>query len=131
MGSLKRMMLISIGTISITLGIIGIILPLIPTTPLLLLGAACWVRGSDRLHRRLLNNRWLGTYIKQYQDGLGIPFKTKVYVISIMWLSIGFSAIFIVPFIWAKILLFVIAGSITWYICSIKTLRRDESMANL
>jgi uncharacterized protein len=125
MSSFKKSMLTIIGTISILVGIVGIIIPLIPTTPLLLLGAACWFRASKKLHHRLINNKWLGPYIRQYQDGLGIPFKTKVYVISIMWISISISAFFIIPIVWAKILLFLIAASITWYISSIKTLKTE------
>lgn len=127
MARFKKGILLSIGTISVVLGIIGIIIPLIPTTPLLLLGAACWFRTSKKLHHWLVNNKWLGPYIKQYQDGLGIPLKTKLFVITIMWISISFSAILIVPIFWVKILLFLVAGCITCYISSIKTLRKNES----
>jgi uncharacterized protein len=131
MNSFKKAMLTSIGTISVVLGIIGVIIPLIPTTPLLLLGAACWFRASKRLHHWLLSNKWLGPYIKQYQDGLGIPLITKMYVITIMWISISVSALLIVPIIWVKIILFIIAGCITWYICSIKTLKKEGSVSEL
>jgi uncharacterized protein len=73
-GKLVRAVLIATGSLSVGLGVVGIVLPLLPTTPFLLLAAACYLRSSRRLHRWLLGNRVVGGYIRRYLDGKGRPF---------------------------------------------------------
>ncbi|GAA0498432.1 hypothetical protein GCM10008986_26920 [Salinibacillus aidingensis] len=121
MSSLKKLLLIIGGTLSLALGVIGIVLPLIPTTPLLLLAAACYVRSSERLYLWLINNKWFGPYIRDYRAGKGIPLKAKIMGVSLIWISIGYTVIFVVPLIAVKILLVLIAGYFTWFILHIKT----------
>lgn len=86
-----RILLVVAGTLSLALGIIGIFLPLLPTTPFLLLASACYVRGSERLHRWLLNQGRLGAYIRRYEDGQGIPLRGKVLAMLMMWPSIAYA----------------------------------------
>ena len=62
-----------VGIISLILGSIGIVLPVLPTTPFLLLSAACFAKSSKRFYNWLMNNRILGTFIKNYKEGLGMP----------------------------------------------------------
>ena len=69
---LKKYLWILGGTVCVALGILGIFLPILPTTPFLLLAAYCYTRGSARLYNRLLNRSWLGGYIRNYREGLGI-----------------------------------------------------------
>ncbi|MTI67169.1 MAG: DUF454 domain-containing protein [Firmicutes bacterium] len=121
---LKKIILIILGSISIALGIIGIFLPLLPTTPLLLLGASCYVKSSNSLYNWLINNKYLGSYIKNYRLGRGIPKKTKIIAISTLWLTIGYSAIFIVPLLLIKILLFFIAIGVTIHLLTIPTYKK-------
>jgi len=90
-----RALLLVAGTISLTLGAIGIILPILPTTPFLLLSAACYLRSSERMHKWLLGNRWFGEYIRNYQEGRGIQMKTKIAAITLLWGMIIFSAFFV------------------------------------
>jgi len=89
-----KILLITAGTISLALGAIGVFLPIVPTTPFLLLAAACYFRSSKRMHRWLLNNKWLGEYIRNYQEGRGIPLKTKIAALTLLWVTIGFSTVF-------------------------------------
>lgn len=124
MKSITKVLLIIIGTISLVLGIIGIILPLLPTTPFLLLSATCYFRSSERFYNWLLNNRYLGEYIRNYREGRGIPLRTKVIAISLLWLTISYSAIFIVPIVYVKVLLFLIAIGVTIHLLKIKTLTK-------
>jgi len=113
------------GTISLILGTIGIFLPLLPTTPLLLLAAACYMRSSERLHKWLLNNRWFGKYIKNYQAGHGIPLKTKVVAISVLWLAIIYSAFFVVSEVLvAQLALLVIATGVSVHLIRLPTFKK-------
>ncbi len=81
-----------IGVVALGLGILGIFLPLLPTTPFLLLASACFARGSTRMHNWLLNNKVFGKYIRDFEQGKGIPLKGKVVAVSMLWLSLGYAA---------------------------------------
>ncbi len=119
---LVRWGLISAGTFFVVLGFLGILIPLLPTTPFLLLAAACYARGSRRFYDWLLNNRLFGKYIKDYIAGRGISFRTKVLSISLLWLTIGYSTLFVMPLFFGKIVLVLIAVTVTIHILKIKTL---------
>lgn len=120
---LLKVFLIVIGSLALALGVIGIFLPLLPTTPLLLLAAACYVRSSEKLYQWLINNKWFGKYIENFRSGKGIPLKAKVIGITVLWLTIGYTVIFVVPLYAVKVLLILIATFFTWYILSFKTLK--------
>jgi len=77
-----------IGTIAVALAILGVFLPLLPTTPFLLLASACYARGSKRMHAWLLGNKVFGAYLKDFEDGRGIPLRGKIVALSLMWISI-------------------------------------------
>lgn len=121
--SLIRKVLIVAGTLFVGLGIVGIFLPILPTTPFLLLAAACYARSSERFYRWLLNHRWFGKYIRTYQEGKGIPVKAKALSISLIWLTIFSSVIFVVHPLIVRIILIVIAIGVTIYLLSLPTLR--------
>jgi uncharacterized membrane protein YbaN (DUF454 family) len=74
------------------LGILGAVLPLLPATPFLLLASACFVRGSSRLHRWLMQNRVLGPYIRDFKERRGMPVRAKVVTLAILWASLLVSA---------------------------------------
>ncbi|NGZ87942.1 YbaN family protein [Duganella aceris] len=80
-----------IGCLAVALGVLGIFLPLLPTTPFLLLASACFARGSTRLHHWLQTNRVFGKYLRDYENGKGIPLRGKVWVLIFMWSSMGYS----------------------------------------
>ena len=82
------------GALCVVLGAIGIVLPLLPSTPFLLAAAACFYKSSPRMHRWLLNNKWFGEYIRNYQEGKGLTMKTKVTALTVLWVTIGFSTVF-------------------------------------
>ncbi len=121
----KRGLFVIAGTIFLGLGSIGIILPVLPTTPFLLLSAACYYRSSERLHRWMLNNRWFGNYIRNYKEGKGISLKTKVLILSLLWISITYSAIFIITILFAQIILFIIAIGVSAHIIRLPTFKRS------
>lgn len=121
-----RALLIVAGTISLALGTIGLFLPILPTTPFLLLSAACYMRSSERLHDWLLNNRWFGEYIKNYQSGRGIPMKTKIIALSFLWLAILYSTFFVVDEIMiAQIALLIIAAGVSLHLLRLPTFKKQ------
>ncbi|WP_457981057.1 YbaN family protein [Ectopseudomonas composti] len=116
-----RYLLLTIGWLSVALGVIGIFLPVLPTTPFLLLAAACFVRSSRRFYLWLVMHPHLGPWIRDYLDGEGIPRKAKVYALSLMWASIAFSC-YLVPMFWARIFMLTSAVLVSIYILRQKTL---------
>lgn len=125
MHTITRFLLITAGSLSLVLAILGIFLPLLPTTPLLLLAAACYVRSSERLYNWLITHPRLGPYICNYREGNGIPLKVKVIGVATLWASMLFTIIFVIPLVSVKILLALIGSYFTWFILKQKTLERD------
>ncbi|MBU0498265.1 MAG: YbaN family protein [Candidatus Thermoplasmatota archaeon] len=109
------------GTFFLGLGIIGIFIPLLPTTPFLLLSAACYMRSSTKFYHILINNKWFGTYIKNYQEGNGIPLKIKIISLFFLWITILISTIYFIPILFVQIILLIIAIAVTLHILLIKT----------
>ncbi|MDX9697191.1 MAG: YbaN family protein [Bacteroidales bacterium] len=103
------------------LGVIGIFVPLLPTTPFFLLSAALFLRSSKRLYNWLINHRYFGKYIKNYLFYKTISLKSKIISISLLWVFILFSIFFIVNHLLIKIVLLCIAIGVTWHILSFKT----------
>ncbi|WP_424358995.1 YbaN family protein [Methanocella sp. MCL-LM] len=122
---LVRWLLILAGTISVALGIVGIFVPLLPTTPFLLLAAACYAGSSPALSRWLLTNRWFGSYIRSYREGRGLPVKVKVVSVISLWLTIGYSALFIVPVFIGQVALVAVGAGVTVHILSRPTCRPE------
>ena len=127
MRSLTRILLVVSGTLFVALGILGMFLPVLPTTPFLLLAAICYARSSKRFYHWLLTNRWFGEYIRNYREGSGIPLKQKVLTISLLWLTIGYAAWFVVSPWWVKLILFGIAVGVTTHLIRIKTFKTGDS----
>jgi len=119
-------LLFVIGTISLCVGVIGIVVPLLPTTPFLLLTSLCYAKSSKRFHTWLLNNKTFGTYIRNYHEGKGLPMKIKISVISLLWITITISSIIAVQNMILRILLFIIALAVTYHIIHLPTLSTDE-----
>ncbi|MBX8499805.1 YbaN family protein [Pseudomonas lijiangensis] len=118
-----RYLLVAVGWASVSLGVIGIFLPVLPTTPFLLLAAACFARSSPRFYNWLVNHKRLGPWIRDYLAGNGIPLKGKVYAIGLMWASIGLSC-YLVPLPWARGFMLASAVLVTIYILRQKTLHK-------
>ena len=123
-GLIKSLLTVS-GTLCVTLGILGIFLPVLPTTPFLLLAAICYARSSERYYNWLMTNRWCGQYIRNYIEGKGIPLKQKVLTILLLCLTIGPSAGFVVTLWWVKIILLSIAIGVTIHLIRIKTFKPE------
>jgi hypothetical protein len=117
----KRSAWVVLGTVALALGVVGMIVPVLPTTPFLLLAAAAYARGSTRLHDRLVNNRLLGEPIRDYRDRRAIKLVLKVYTIAMLWVFIGVSVV-AVDVAWIRVLLVVIATAVTAHILTLRTI---------
>ena len=114
--SLVRYFLIVSGLVSTAVAVIGIFVPILPTVPLLLLAAACFARSSERFHNWLLGHPSLGPMIRDYMDGQGVPLRAKIVAISMIWISISISALFLIPLVWVKVFLIAVGLCVTIYL---------------
>jgi uncharacterized membrane protein YbaN (DUF454 family) len=123
---LRRAVLIAAGTLCVALAALGALLPVLPTTPFLLLAAACYIRSSKRLYDWLLNNRIFGAYLRRYREGEGLPLPFKLWTIALLWLSLGSSAFLALPerLWWLRLILLAIGLAVSAHILRIKTYRR-------
>lgn len=112
------------GTVALALGVVGIFLPLLPTTPFLLLAAALYFRGSERLYNWLLQHKHLGPYIRNFREHKAIPLRVKIVSVSLVWITLLYCSLAVVPQVWMKILLILLAAGITYHILSYKTLNK-------
>ncbi|MBM3705099.1 MAG: DUF454 domain-containing protein [Actinobacteria bacterium] len=120
MNKTVKILLIATGTLFVGIAVIGIFVPVLPTTPFLLVAAALYARSSARFYNWLVNNRLFGRYIKNYREGMGIPLKIKIAAITLSWIMIGCSAIFAIDKLWIRIILVVIAAGVTAHISLIR-----------
>ncbi|MDC7239285.1 MAG: YbaN family protein [Spirochaetales bacterium] len=122
---MKKYLLITAGSITLALGVAGIFLPVLPTTPFLLLSAWCYLRSSIRLYNWLINHRVLGLYIYSYLTYRAITLKAKVTMILTLWLVMVSTIIFFIDPLWLRILLAVIGCGVTVHLVTIKTLTAE------
>jgi uncharacterized protein len=119
---LKKVFLIFAGFLSLSLGILGIFLPLLPTTPLLLLAAACFFRSSDKLYDWITHHKIFGKYILCYQKHRAVSKKSKIVTILLLWLTMSITVIFFIESLWIKLLLLLIALGVTVHVLKLRTL---------
>lgn len=126
---IKKGFYIGAGTLFVMTGVIGIFLPVLPTTVFLLLAAWCYARSSEKFYQGLLKNRYLGRFITHYREKKGISIKSKVFTLGFLWVTILLSAFVFLGNIYLKILLILIALGVSIHVLTIKTLRNSESGA--
>lgn len=120
---LLKIFLTILGIISLGLGILGVFLPVLPTTPLVLLSAALFLRSNERLYEWLMNHPRLGTYISNFTKHKALPLKIKIISVTFLWMTLICCAIFVAEH-WALRLLFIaIASGVTVHILSYRTLK--------
>jgi uncharacterized protein len=123
---LGKWLLMSLGVLAMIVGLIGVVVPLLPTTPFLLLAAACFVRSSDTLYDRLTTNRLLGGFIRDYREQRGVSVRAKLMALVLLWGVISYTALMVVDLIWVRTLLAAIAVAVTVHLLRMKTLPRDS-----
>ena len=95
--TLSRTFWLTLGLISMTLGFIGIPVPGLPTTPFMILAAACFARSSQRFYDWIINNKLFGTHVKSYREGNGIPKRSKPMILATMWTFVLFAVLVAIP----------------------------------
>ncbi len=117
-----RAIYMAAGSVCVALGVAGIAIPIVPTTPFLLLAAFFYARSSHRLHFWLLHHPLWGRYLQDYLDGKGIPLRVKISAITMLWVAILSTVVFFITNIWVQILLLLIAAGVTMHIVMIRTM---------
>ena len=108
MSRLTKYLFITLGTVSLGLGVLGIFVPGLPTTPFLLLTASLYMRSSKRLYKKLISNKLLGPYLTEFYDKKGMTVKDKIRAISLMWTMIIISTVFFIENIKIDIIIILI-----------------------
>lgn len=116
-------LLIVAGFISLILGLIGIPVPLLPTTPFLLLSAYLFARSSPRVYKWLLNQKYLGKLIKDYREKKAVPLRAKIWALTLLWATILYSTLWFNDLLWLKLLLIAIAIGVSIHIILLRTLK--------
>lgn len=114
------------GVLLVAIGVIGIFLPILPTTIFLILASACFIKSSPKANEWLRNHKILGVYIKNYQDGAGLTVKSKIFNITFLWTMILVSALFFTDLWYIQVLLLAIAIGVTIHLLMIKTRKNEE-----
>ncbi len=126
-GKLKRRLFVVAGSVALGVGIVGIVVPLLPTTPFLLLAAYCYGRGSRRLYNGLLSNRFVGNYLRNYLEGKSMSFKAKIWTLSLCWAVIVCTAILLVDSLVVRIVLFAVASGVTVHIALLRVTAKPSA----
>jgi uncharacterized protein len=121
----KRYFLMAVGWLSIVLGVVGIFLPILPTTPFILLAAWCFARSSEHFHQWLRNHPKLGLIVRSWEDGKGVPRKVRNRVVLLLWFSLLSSSL-ILGRVWAALTFLFIGSCVTWYLLHLPVLDDDE-----
>jgi len=119
-GPVRRGVYFTIGAGSVVLGVIGIFVPLWPTTCFLLLAGWCFARSSARAERWLHENRLFGRYLRDYREHGVISARVRLSSLAVLWIFIGVSAL-LIPKLWVVALLLLVAGTITAHLYSLPT----------
>jgi len=127
---IRRYLFVVLGTLCVVLAGVGIILPVLPTTPFLLLAAFFYARSSERFYNWLLTNRWFGEYIRNYREGRGIPLIHKIVTILLLWMTIVYAAWFVIGVLWLKLVLVGIAAGVTIHLVRVKTYKPENQAAD-
>ncbi|MFC2101972.1 YbaN family protein [Bacteroidota bacterium] len=115
-----RLLLLASGWICVALGAIGVVLPLVPTTPFLLLAALCFYKSSPKFYTWLYANRFFGKYLLDYKEKKGVPIRVKIGTLLFMWASLAVSVYF-VHILWLRILLLAMGAAVTIHLFAIRT----------
>ena len=121
--NLKKYILITVGALSLALGIVGIFLPVLPTTPFLLLSAYCFSKSSEKFYNWLITNKIFGKYIRDYREQKGITLYNKIVVLIVLFAGIGFSLWKMQNHLHLQIFLVVVLIGVTVHIVKLKTLK--------
>lgn len=126
--TVKKYLLISLGTLALALGVIGIFLPIMPTTPFLLLAAFCYLRSSHDLYQWLISRKVIGAYIYHYITYRAIPKKTKTFSLIFLWGTLSVSML-LLDIWYVRLILLGVGIGVSLHILSLKTLKQSDLLS--
>ena len=118
----RKWLLVTLGILSVVLGMVGVFVPVLPTTPFLLLTAGCFMRRSPRLYNWLIHHKWFGDYIRHYREHRAVTLKSKIIALVMLWGVIGYTAFGVIDNWWIRGVLGVIAVGVTLHLLHLRTL---------
>ena len=121
---LTRLLWTTAGTLSLAVGVVGIILPVLPTTPFVLIAAACYLRGSKRMYNWLVANKYFGGYLRDYMEGRGVSKRATVVSIAFLWTLILLSVVFATSDLIIRAVLIAVAVAVTIHLLRLRTRTR-------
>jgi hypothetical protein len=131
-GKITRTLWLIAGLIMVFLGTIGLVLPILPSTPFLLAAAACFCKSSEKMYYWLLNNKLFGEYIRNYKEGRGLPIKTKITALTVLWATIIISIAFFLnrllppPLVLPmQIIMIAVAFGVSFHILKLPTFKKQ------
>jgi uncharacterized protein len=124
-----RVLFFLAGSLALVLAVVGAILPLLPTTPFLIIAAYCYARSSDRVHGWLLSNRLFGRQLRDYTTGAGVSWRVKTGALVLLWVTIGLSAVLFAPYVWLRVVLVLIGLVVSLHIVRVKARGRVAAVA--
>ncbi len=116
----------ALGTVSLTIGVVGVVVPVLPTTPFLLLAAFCYARGSKRFHAWLIGAKVLGPYIRNYQEGKRMSTSAKLTTIVFLWMTMLATIALLDSDLIIKLLIAGVAVAVTAHIATLRPARREQ-----
>lgn len=121
---MMKYLFVMLGSVSLALGVLGIFLPVLPTTPFLLLSAMLYLRSSQRLYGWLMSHKHLGPYIRNFQEYKAIPLRVKIVSVSLVWATLLYCTVFVARVWWMRLLFIAVAIGVSAHILHYKTLRK-------
>ncbi len=113
--NLRQLCYVALGHLCLVVGIVGVFVPLLPTTPFLLIACFWYERGSSKFHAIVLENKYVGPFVSNWKQNGSIPIRAKILAISMIVLSIGYS-VYIAALVLVKVLLTIIGVCVSVYI---------------
>lgn len=123
---IRQKIWVTAGAVSLVLSLVGVFLPVAPTTPFVLLAAFCFAKGSPKALAWLENNKFFGQILKDYRAGLGVPLSTKITSLVTLWTGLIISML-IVQKLWLSVVLICCGIGVTIHICHLKTRKSDAA----
>lgn len=125
---LSRFLWLILGLLFVAIGLIGVVVPGLPTTPLMILAAACFAKSSQRFYDWVITNKMFGHHVKNYREGRGIPARSKRAIIPVLWIFVLFAVFVGIPggLFYAKIAIMILAVIGTAFILRIPNLEIHE-----
>ncbi len=122
-----KYLLIALGWVSVCLAILGVFLPILPTTPFVLLASYLFYRSSPKARQWLLQHRYFGVILKSYYEHRSIPLRIKIISLSILWVTMMINILFLIPLWWVNVLLLCVSVGVTIHIVKFKTSGKNEN----